>query len=290
MSTEGIFEVQNSHVLLYGTGGSGKSSCIASLLKLREHRPGMRVVILTTDLNARSGIAFGLELYKITPNKDELYVATIDVTDKTKAFSALVRSLTEFAKDSVSATYTTDKDSNANKDKYRYYIDVCKGLEHIKAVDYVTHEEVKLGNIGMLRNVDILIIDSLSPVIRGMWTLLKGDRLISVQNDYQVIQNQLTLFTETITRSLDCGFIMLAHEERDANNMIRPAINCGQKLHGTYSGMYTDVVYAYKTAVNQYFIAGRRTNTETVARNLPFKDNLVPDLSLYNLFRKQEDK
>ena len=276
-------------ILLYGLGCSGKSFALATLFKLKNKRPNQRVIVLATEKNSLAGLERGLNHYNITLEAGQLIYAIIRPTQK-KAFSAELSALKKFAKDSVSAAQSTSKDSNANKDKYTYFIDVVGGLVDFEGIDYVTKEIVKLGNISELGEEDILVIDGLSPIIHGIWCLLQGDRKVNQVGDYQVVQKQIKDFTYELVNNIPCSLIMLAHADRvfdDIEKMekIRVALDAGVALSGKYIGAYSDVIYAYKTNANKFVWAGHKMNVETAARNFPAKDNLEPDFSLYEFFK-----
>ena len=284
-------DVKQAIILLHGLGCSGKSFSLATLFKLRDIRPEQRVIILATEKNSLDGIRRGLKHYHIKLEEGQLYYQIIKPKNK-KAFGAEIVALEKFAKDSVTAAYSVKPDSNSNKDKYTYFIDVVKGLHNIKAVDFVTGEEEILGNIGELNEQDILIIDGLSPIVNGIWGLLQGDRKVNVIGDYQVVQKQLNDFTYELVNSIDCSLILLAHSDRlmddiEKTEKIRVSLDCGVAMSGKYIGKFSDVIYASSSPVTgKYVWTGKKLGIETAARNFPQEDNLVPDFSLYNFFKE----
>lgn len=275
--------VKNPSILLYGGGCVGKSFCLATLFKLLPIRPNQRVVILTTENNSIAGLERGLQSHNIKLENNQLFIAEVRPKQK-KAFRAKLNALKGFAGNTVSQNFSTEKGSNANKDKYTYLINVISKLTSLTVVDYVSKETSDLGNIAELEKEDILVIDGLSPITHGIWNLVQGDKLTNDQNDYQIVQKQLNDITSELVNSIDCGLIMLAHEEEDKKDKLHPALNCGQALHGKYIGHFTDTFYAYKNKKGVFVWAGQKLNIETGARNLPSEDNLVPDFSLYNFY------
>ncbi len=283
-------EIKQANILLYGLGCSGKSFSLATLFKLRDIRPEQRVVLLATEKNSLDGIRRGLAHYKIDLQPGQFYYMVVKPKSK-KAFGAEIVALEKFAKDNVTATYTVKPESNSNKDKYTYFIDVVKGLHNLKVTDFVTKEEEVLGNIGELEEQDILIIDGLSPIVNGIWGLLQGDRKVNVIGDYQVVQKQLNDFTYELVNSIDCSLIMLAHADRllddiEKTEKLRVSLDCGVAMSGKYIGKFSDVIYSYSnTLTNKFVWTGKKSGVETAARNFPAEDNLVPDFSLYNFFK-----
>lgn len=269
---------------------SGKSFSLATLFKLQTIRPNQRVIILTTEKNSIDGLQRGLKHHKIDLKAGQLFYTVIRPKNK-KAFKTELAALKKFASETVTQTMQTSKDSNANKDKYTYFIDVVGGLETFKGTDYVTGEEVSLGNIADLGQEDILVIDGLSPIIHGIWSLLQGDRKVNQMGDYQVVQKQINDFTYELVNSIECSLIMLAHADRlmddiEKTEKIRVALDAGVALSGKYIGKFADVIYANVTNAGKHVWTGKKLNVETAARNFPSADSLEPDFSLYNFFKE----
>lgn len=282
--------IKQAIVLMHGLGATGKSFSLATLFKLSDIRPNQRVILLATENNSLAGIERGIKFYGIKLEKNQFYYSVIRPNTK-KAFAAELNALKKFASDSVSKTMTTDKDSNANKDKYTYFIDVVSGLTNIKAIDYVTKEEHVLGNIAELGEEDVLVIDGLSPIVHGIWGLLQGDRLINNLSDYGVVQKQLNDFTYTLVNAIKCSLIMLAHSDRlmddiEKTEKIRVSLDCGIAMSGKYIGKFSDVIYASLSNAGKFVWTGRKVGVETAARNYPARDGLEPDFSLYNFFKE----
>jgi hypothetical protein len=282
-------DIKQAIILLHGLGCSGKSFSLATLFKLQNLRPEQRVILLATEKNSLDGIRRGIEHYKISVKPGQFFYQVIKPKSK-KAFTQELVALEKFAKDTVTATYTVKADSNSNKDKYTYFIEVVRGLSNLKGTDYITEEVVNLGNIGELAEQDILVIDGLSPIVNGIWGILQGDRKVNVIGDYQVVQKQLNDFTYELVNSIECSLILLAHSDRlmddiEKTEKIRVSLDCGVAMSGKYIGKFSDVIYANATNSGKYVWTGKKMGVETAARNYPQEDNLVPDFSLYNFFR-----
>ena len=283
-------KIKQAVILLYGLGCSGKSFSLATLFKLQTLRPNQRVIVITTEKNSMDGLQRGLKHHKIDLKAGQLFYTAIRPKNK-KAFKTELSALKKFASETITQTMQTSKDSNANKDKYTYFIDVVGGLETIKAIDYITGEEVMLGNIAELKEEDILVIDGLSPIIHGIWSLLQGDRKVNQMGDYQVVQKQINDFTYELVNSIECSLVMLAHADRlmddiEKTEKIRVALDAGVALSGKYIGKFADVIYANVTNAGKHVWTGKKLNVETAARNFPNADGLEPDFSLYNFFKE----
>lgn len=273
-------------VLLYGLACVGKSTSIATLFKLRDKRPGQRVIYLCTERNAMSGIEFGLKHYKIDLKPNEFIYSVIKTKSK-KAFGKELNALNTYVKQSATDAQKTDA-TNMNKDKYTFFTDVIAGLNSFSGIDYVTGEEVKLGDVGELTERDILVIDGLSPITHAIWAIVKGDRVGTQQNDYQTVQYWIKTITNNLI-NIDCSVIMLAHADRIYDDIekiekLRVSLEAGVALAGKYVGGWADCIYAYATAQGKRVWTGKKLGVETAARNFPAADNLEPDFSLYGFF------
>lgn len=284
-------KVKQAIILLHGLGCTGKSTSLATLFKLRDLRPNQRVILIATEKNSLDGIRWGLKHHGIKLEEGQFYYQIIRPKSK-KAFAAEIVALEKFAKETVSQTMQTPKDSTGNKDKYTYFIDVVRGLSNIKAIDYVTGEETNLGNIGELDQEDILVVDGLSPIVNGIWGLLQGDRKVNQIGDYQVVQKQLNDFTYELVNSIDCSLIMLAHSDRLMDDIekiekIRVSLDCGVAMSGKYIGKFSDVIYANVTNAGKFIWTGKKIGIEAAARNFPATAECEPDFSKYWFFKDE---
>ncbi len=278
---------KQAKIVLYGLGATGKSASIATLFKMQEVRPNQRVIFLCTERNAMSGLEWGLEHYKIKLQKNQLITCTIR-NKKKKAFVNETRALEAFSKQSSQQSKQSTQD-NANKDKYTDYINIMKGLTTYKGIDYVTKEEITLGNIGDLEYEDILVIDGLTPIMLSLWGIVKGDRIGNDRGDYLIVQQELLKLTKGLI-DIDCSVILLAHADKKEDDiekkvLIRLALDAGVALASKYAGWWESVIYIYKDPVGKHWFTGKKQGVEVAVRNFPEQDKLLPDFSLYNFFK-----
>lgn len=270
-------------ICIYGAGCCGKSASLATIFKLKEQKD-LRLIFLAADANAFSGLMWGIKHYNIELQPNQLIFSEVKAKTK-KAFSAKLSAFKSFSEGTGKDAYQVGKESSANRSKYTYLVSIIEKLEKFSGIDYVTKEEINLGNIADLSSNDILCIDGLSPISHGIWNLIQGDKLVNDQNDYQIVQKQIYDISQELINSTSCSVIMLAHEEVTKDNKIRIALGAGQALHGKYNGLWTNVIYAYKTNAGGYFWSGKKMNVADIAaRDFPESDSLKPDFSLYNFF------
>jgi len=280
--------MKQEKILLYGLGAAGKSASIATLFKLREQCPHLRVIFLCTERNALSGLKWGLKHYNIKLEPNQLITSVIR-NKKKKVFTNEFRALTTYSKQSASESQKNDANGNMNKDKYTDFHNIINGMMGFKGTDYVTGEEVDLGNVGDLEKEDILVIDGLTPIMLAIWEVVKGDRVGGTMADYQVVQYWLKKFTKNII-DIDASVILLAHADRIYDDIakeekIRIGLDAGTALAGKYAGSWGDVIYAYQAPTGQRYWTGKKQGVEVAVRNFPEQDRLEPDFSLYNFFK-----
>lgn len=280
--------MKQEKIVLYGLGAVGKSASIATLFKLREQCPNLRVIFLCTERNALSGLEWGLKHYKIKLEKNQLITCVIR-NKKKKAFTNELRALTTYAKQSAGESQQNDKNGNMNKDKYTDFTNIISGLMGFKGIDYATNEEVELGNVGELEYEDILVVDGLTPIMLAIWESVKGDRVGGTMADYQVVQYWLKKFTKNLI-DIDASTILLAHADRIYDEIakeerIRIGLDAGTALAGKYAGSWGDVIYAYQSPTGQRYWTGKKNGVEVAVRNFPEQDRLEPDFSKYNFFK-----
>lgn len=284
---EKVVRAKSDKVILFGKGGAGKTvSTVTALIDAPEER---RLIYLMTERNSLTGIRKGLELHNITPKPGQLFY--VFPKQKSKAFSNLSRAVTAFSKQTkTDALKGTGAINTQGKEHYTYLTSIIQSLENFKGTDWVTGEEVSLGNVGTLLTTDILIIDGLSPIGNEVWKSTVGDKIAIGQNDYLPAQ-QLMLNIMYELSVLDCSVILLAHEKPITNNegvITSIAVNTcvGNANYEQIMGNFTDCIHCYQQGI-QYKWEGNKNGIACIARNLPKESNLDPNFSKYNFFQEK---
>lgn len=278
-------------VLVYGPGGVGKSASAAtSLIGAPE---GRRLVYLMTERNAVTGLEWGLKHHKLEVKEGQIIY--VFPREKKKAFSDLDRALDLYGQQSKKEALKGDSDTSQGKENYGFLTKIVKTLASFTGIDYVTGEEVKIGNVGELTEKDILCVDGLSPIGSEIWNKMVGDKIAISMTDYGPPQRVMYSILAELAK-LECHVILFAHAKdemeeyeigggRTATRLKEIRVNTwvGQANYETLMGLFTDVIYAYKQGV-LYRWAGNKQKVYTVSRTIPPKDNLEPNFSLYNFF------
>lgn len=280
--------IKSPRVVLFGAGGSGKTTSIGSLFHLLKDRPKQRVIMIALDNNSILGIESALKYHKVELKEGQLYIAKLAKTKKSP-FGLKSRALLEFSKQTKDEGYSTPKQSTLNREKYDLYRRIMDIFESLDVYDYVTEEPTNLGNVGDLTNQDILWIDSLTPLVRGLWQFVKADRITKEIGFYGTVQDEISDLCLNLTSSIECGLVIVAHEERDAEEgKVRPCLMAGQALHGSWTSLFSDVIYVWKDQSGKHFFSAKKPKVETVPRSFreedKKKDRLDADFSKHPIF------
>lgn len=281
-----------SRTILYGSGASGKTVATVTALK---HQNIKRLIYLQTERNSHPAIEEGLKIHKIIPEVGQ--IITCFPIPKEKAFGNLKRALGDFQQESKSSALAGGFKSNQNKDKYGFLMSILSNLESFTGVDYVSGEEVKLGNVGQLKGgEDVLIIDGLSVLTEEVWKSFVGDKIMISMDDYKPVQKWLADFMEELSKCTNSHVILLAHETdkletvtgpdgKPYQKFIRTEIdtNIGVKTYERLVGKFTDVIHATKMGT-KFVWETAKPSVHAIARNLPAGVNLEPDFSKYDFF------
>lgn len=283
-ATEATIEKADK-VIIYGDGGVGKSHSVAStLIDAPEDR---RIIYLMTERNAASGFENGLKYFKINPKEGQIIY--VFPKQKSKAFSNLDRALKAFVKESKKDALKGNADTTQGKEHYTYLQDVINSLVNFKGVDYVTGEEVSVGNVGMLGQNDILVVDGLSPIGNEVWHSTVGDKIAIGQNDYMPAQHLMYQILSELS-VLSCPVILLAHEKPltdDKGNLIQMRVNTcvGNANYATLMGLFTDVIHAI-TLGPSYRWEISNPRAYAISRKIPKgTSNIEPNFTKYGFFK-----
>jgi hypothetical protein len=271
---------------------SGKTVSTVTALK---HEKIKRLIYLQTERNSFPAIGEGLKIHKLEAEEGD--IITCFPVPKEKAFGNLKRALGDFQAETKSSALSGGFKTTQNKDKYGFLMNILSNLEQFSGTDFVSGEEVKLGNVGQLNGEeDVLIIDGLSVLTEEMWKSMVGDKIMISMDDYKPLQKYLADFLEELSKCTNAHVIMLAHEidknetvagpdGKQYQKFIRTEVdtNAGVKNYERLMGKFTDVIHATKIGT-KFVWETSKPQVHSIARNLPYAVNLEPDFSKYDFF------
>lgn len=271
-------------VLIFGENSVGKSASAATaLLDAPDDR---RLIYLMTERNAAGGLEWGLKHHEVEVKEGQ--VIYVFPKEKKKAFSDINRALGSFMQQTKVDALKGDGKTTQGKENYTFLINIIKALENFKGIDYLTGEEVSIGNVGNLNENDILFVDGLSPIGKEVWNSTVGDKIAISQNDYMPAQNLMYGILSELSK-LACHVVLYAHERAktdDGGNLIRTEVQTwvGNSNYSTLMGLFTDVIHAKRDGL-QYRWEVNAPKLHASSRRIESSEkNIEPNFAKYNFF------
>lgn len=286
------------NILLYGEGGSGKSTSIATVFKLLDKHPNLKVRYLMTESNAMDGMEEGLQRYKIDLKPGQLhymvcrpvYNPKYDSSNIAKDFKANFLDLSEG--DALKV-----KIGAGDRAKHEEFYKILLGLAVFKGIDYITKQEENLGDYLKWDSDTILVVDSLTACVDYLVSTVKGGRVATVQSDYNNVQsNLMAKIIIPLTEQCQCSIIMLGHpvlgedqtvkQPKEEDNKILKLYprTYGQALNNSIVSKFSETIYSYVDRSGKFYWAGWKEGVATSPRKIPRQDKLEPDFSLYGVW------
>jgi hypothetical protein len=286
------------NILLYGTGGSGKSASIATIFKLLDKNPEIKVRFLATEANALDGLEEGLSRHKIELKKGQLHYMVCRPTYNPKYTSAnIVRDFKQNYLDLSEGDALKVKIGAGDRSKHSEFIAILEGLAVFKGTDYITGEVDNLGDYLQWDTNTILVVDSLTACVDYLVSTVKGSRSATTMKDYGDVQsNLMSKVIIPLTEQCQCSVIMLGHpvigedqtvkqpkEEELKITKLYPR-TFGQALNDVIISKFGEVIFAYVDRQDNFYWCGKKEGISTSVRKIPREDKLKPDFSLYPIF------
>ena len=290
--------MRKANILLYGDGGSGKSTAIATVFKLLDKVPKLRVCYLMTEANAWNGMEDGLAKYKIELKPGQLYYQVCRPNPTTSVTSTQIAKEYEdnFLKLSDSDALKV-KVLTGDRAKRTAFITILKGMASFKGIDYVTKEVTDLGDYLKWDENTIFVIDSLTSCVDYLVNEVKATRVATIMSDYQHVQtNLMSKIIIPLTEQSQCSIIMLGHPtigedqtvkqpkaEEDKIMKLYPK-TFGQALNNSIVSKFSETIYSYIDRQDNFYWAGKMEGVATSPRRVPRSAKLEPDFSKYPIF------
>lgn len=288
--------MKKANILLYGDGGSGKSTAVATLFKM--NNPDLKVRYLMTEANAMDGMEEGLVRHGIKLKPGQLHYMVCRPNPATSVTSAQIAK--EYEQNYLQLSESDAlkvKIASGDRAKRTAFVTILKGMATFKGIDYVTKEVTDLGDYLKWDDNTVFVIDSLTSCVDYLVNEVKATRIATVQSDYNHVQtNLMNKIIIPLTEQSQCSIIMLGHpvigedqtvkqpkEEENKITKLYPR-TFGQALNNTIVSKFSETIYSYVDRQDNFYWAGKKEGVATSPRKIPRQDKLVPDFSLYPIF------
>lgn len=247
---------QGFRVLLYGGSGTGKTYSIRTLLDA-----GLEVFVLFTE----PGMA---TLRDVKSDKLHWYYVP-PVPFNIASFGKMLENINTMPFAQLSGL------SDPNRKDYNQMMHISSALSIFK--DERSGKTFEpLDKWGTDR---VLVIDSVSGIVAAAVGLVVGGRPTMSQADYGMCMNTMEKFFNMLCFSVKTNIVMLAHEEREVDEVaggtkIMPS-TLGRKLSPKIGRFFDDVITSY-TKDGKFHWASVMPNYELKSRHLPLKAGLEP--------------
>lgn len=246
-------------MLLYSRPGEGKSTALATLLKV----PNLKVRILCTEDNSLQGLQDGLRIHGITElSEGQLTVAQVKGNGVTS-----------------SDTFIEQTDDSSYQSAVRLLLNF---IGH----DVASGKEVRLGNALNWTDEAVLCIDGLTMLqhachSRGKVKAISAGTAKDPRAAFYAGQEALIGYVYQLLQHSKAHVVVLAHETTSDEVALsknkgllatHPALGT-RSIVSPFLGRFNLVLYAkINKQTKQYVWSGEEHNTMTVVRNINLKD------------------
>lgn len=294
------FQKVGEKIILYSKPCLGKTASTTTLIPCLPE--GGRIIYIMTESNSPGGVEFGLKHYNINPKPGQLFYSLIRSKKeggKSSDLGNLLRATKGHIEGKTMAQKHDAQSKEYNQKEYTFLVKVLENMETLKVKDYITGEEVNLGNIASLSADDVVVIDGLTAIAKEVWNICFGDVVIHTMYDYGPVQKYLANLFAAIER-FSCNLILLAHEkeyekqQRNAKgdmesilDFVGPDTLVGKSNFSVLMSSWAYVLRANKVQgkyvwqVEQDKMFSARREKIQPGENIKL-DKLIPDFRIYN--------
>lgn len=265
------------NVLLMGPSGTGKTYAISTLVDT-----GLEVfgIFLEPGLETLMGVYADSD----KPIPDNLHWHYLQ--PKTQGFDQLKNTASMIGKFDLSGL---GKMKDMKRDQNNQMIDLYTLLNDF--VDQRTGK--KYGPIDNFTNGCVVVIDSLSALIKMCFDMQVGTKPVRDVSDWGIVQQVLMSFIHKLTSGCNCHVVIIAHVEREIDqilggNKITVSVP-GKAIAATILQPFSDVILAVReNATFVWDTANSQADVKT--RNLPIAAKIPADFeAIYQKWKKRAE-
>jgi hypothetical protein len=259
-----ISPLKGVNVLLMGPAGTGKTHAIGTLVD-----SGVEVFYLGLEPGLESLLGYFTDRGKEVPKNLHWHIV-----DAPKAsFGNLIsqaRKVNTMSLDSLA------KMTDPDKSKYNTFELILTALNDFKddrtGESYGCTDEWGTGRA--------LVMDGMAGLARAAMGLVVGGKPVKNQSDWGIAQQQVATLIHMITNQLRCHFVLLAHVERETDQVLGGVkitlSSLGKALGPQIVPMFSDVILTVREGEKFTWDTGSAL-ADVKTRNLPIRQGLAAD-------------
>jgi len=250
------------NTLIMGPAGTGKTTSIGTAVD-----SGLEVFYLTLEAGIDPLLDYWLDRNLPIPKNLHWHVlspATASITE-----------LIDSARKVNTLTFESiTKMADPNRTKYNQFIGLLENLNN-----FTDQKGEKFGAVNTWEPDRILVIDGLTGLNNAAMSMVIGGKPVKNQADWGVAQDQVYKILELLTGSCRCHFILIAHVERETDQVLGgvklTVSTLGRALAPKIPPLFSDVILTVKEGKSFYWdTASPQADVKT--RNLKIESKLPP--------------
>lgn len=255
--------------LLIGPAGTGKTTSLATLLKL-----GIKVRMLATEPSAPNRVIARCKTLSIPDAGFDWHF----VSPATASWDAMRESARIV--NAMSLKDIADMRTGIARPQSKQWVDLIEAVANFPSS---RNPGAKLGDVTEWGDDTAFVIDGLSGVNIMSRNLTVGLKPNPSPGEWGVMQANIFNLLQKLASDCKCFFVCIAHVERETNELTGLSAvtvsTLGAKLAPKLPPLFTNVVYA-KRLQDRFFWSTAETNVDTKNGDLPMGDMLEPSFSL----------
>jgi hypothetical protein len=271
----GLKRLAGINVLLMGPAGTGKTHSIGTLVDA-----GIETFYLGLESGLESLSGYYTDVGKPVPANLHWHM----LRQPTAGFTEMLASANQISANTLEGLA---KYSDPNRRSYNGFINLLTALS-----DFPDDSSgLKFGPVDKWGPDRALVIDGMTGIGQAAMSLVVGGKPVRNQADWQIAQDQVEKITRKLCDNSPCHFILLAHVEREVDQILGgvklTVQTLGNKLAPKLPPMFSDVILAVRQGDSWTWDTGS-SQADVKARNMPFKAGQPPSFApLINRWRKR---
>lgn len=247
------------NVCIMGPTGTGKTHSIGTLVD-----EGVEVFFFAFEAGVESLYGYWTDRGKEVPAN----LRTITIEKPTASWSDMAKSVNQI---NTLAYDSLKKISDPNRRKYNQFEKFLSTFNNV-----IDNEGTEYGCIDDWGPSRAIVIDGLTGLSNAALTAVVGGKADRDQKDWGLAQNILEVFLRKICDECQCHFILLAHVEREVDEVLGGVkimvSTLGKKLPPKLPPMFSDTILAVREG-DKWLWDTASAKADVKTRNLPISSN-----------------